>query len=99
MTYSTCFCNTYDCYALYYAVRDVCALKKFYFLQGHRELFNDEALSPFLEGVNVRTDEQRIQEVIVKSKHWIFFGLKQFYNILSKNCTCIMITLRQINLH
>ncbi|WAR21519.1 CF206-like protein [Mya arenaria] len=29
---------------------------------GHRELFNDEVLMPFLTGVNIRSDEQRIQE-------------------------------------
>lgn len=32
------------------------------YTRGHRELFTDEALSPFLEGVTVKTDEQRIQE-------------------------------------
>ena len=34
-----------------------------YVLQGHRELFNDDVLIPFLDGVNIKTDEQRIQEV------------------------------------
>ncbi|XP_052772365.1 cilia- and flagella-associated protein 206-like isoform X2 [Mya arenaria] len=32
------------------------------FTRGHRELFNDEVLMPFLTGVNIRSDEQRIQE-------------------------------------
>ncbi|KAL3864488.1 hypothetical protein ACJMK2_006167, partial [Sinanodonta woodiana] len=32
------------------------------FTRGHRELFNDDVLAPFLEGVEVKTDEQRIQE-------------------------------------
>lgn len=32
------------------------------FTRGHRELFNDDVLIPFLEGVNIKSDEQRIQE-------------------------------------
>lgn len=32
------------------------------FTRGHRELFNDDVLIPFLDGVNIKTDEQRIQE-------------------------------------
>lgn len=32
------------------------------FTRGHRELFNDEVLIPFLHGVTIKTDEQRIQE-------------------------------------
>ena len=35
----------------------------FFIIQGHRELFTDEILSPFLDGATVKTDEQRIQEV------------------------------------
>ncbi len=31
--------------------------------QGHKELFPDEALAPFLEGVTITTDEQRVQAV------------------------------------
>lgn len=32
------------------------------FTRGHRELFNDDVLIPFLEGVNIKSDEQRILE-------------------------------------
>lgn len=32
------------------------------FTRGHRELFNDDVLIPFLDGVTIKTDEQRIQE-------------------------------------
>ncbi|KAJ8316908.1 hypothetical protein KUTeg_004812, partial [Tegillarca granosa] len=32
------------------------------YTRGHRELFNDDVLAPFLEGVTVKTDEQRVQE-------------------------------------
>ncbi|KAH3708597.1 cilia- and flagella-associated protein 206-like [Dreissena polymorpha] len=32
------------------------------FTRGHRELFNDEVLMPFLTGVSIKSDEQRIQE-------------------------------------
>ncbi|OWF55043.1 cilia- and flagella-associated protein 206-like [Mizuhopecten yessoensis] len=32
------------------------------FSRGHRELFSDEVLAPFLEGAPIKTDEQRLQE-------------------------------------
>jgi len=32
------------------------------FTRGHRELFSDDALAPFLDGVTVSSDEQRIQQ-------------------------------------
>lgn len=32
------------------------------FTRGHKELFNDEVLIPFLSGVTIKTDEERIQE-------------------------------------
>merc|ERR1719394_1656185 len=32
------------------------------FTRGHRELFTDEALAPFLDGITILTDEQRIQQ-------------------------------------
>lgn len=37
--------------------------RNFFLLQGHRELFTDEILNPFLEGATIKTDEQRIHEV------------------------------------
>ncbi|XP_033756779.1 cilia- and flagella-associated protein 206-like [Pecten maximus] len=32
------------------------------FSRGHRELFSDEVLAPFLEGAVIKTDDQRLQE-------------------------------------
>ena len=34
------------------------------FTRGHRELFHEEVLVPYLEGVAVKTDEQRLQETM-----------------------------------
>ncbi|CAH1782884.1 unnamed protein product [Owenia fusiformis] len=33
------------------------------FTRGHREIFSDDVLAPFLDGASVRSDEQRMQEV------------------------------------
>ena len=35
----------------------------FVLLQNHQAVFSDDFLQPWLEGVDVKTDEQRIQEV------------------------------------
>ena len=47
--------------------------------QGHKELFSDEVLSPYLEGLSILTDEERIQAVgalsLVASLLWRLAGL------------------------
>ncbi|XP_013397751.1 cilia- and flagella-associated protein 206 [Lingula anatina] len=54
------------------------------FTRGHRELFTDEVLAPFLEGLTLKSDEQRLQEtggkenrvnvndINVKHLDWLF---------------------------
>ena len=37
----------------------------FIFLQTHLEVFTDEMMAPFLDGVHIKTDEERIREVII----------------------------------
>ena len=34
-------------------------------VQGHRELFSDDILMPFTEGLNILSDEQRIHAVCI----------------------------------
>ena len=51
------------------------------FTRGHRELFSDDVLAPYLGGLVVKTDEQRIQETsgaedCVDPKHYRLLPLK-----------------------
>lgn len=45
------------------AITEVSLIIHFHSIQGHRELLTDEVMAPVLEGVEVLTDEQRINQV------------------------------------
>lgn len=60
------------------------------FTRGHRELFTDEILNPFLEGATIKTDEQRIHETKAdkinpsdfKDLDWLFPDTTKHFNKL-----------------
>ena len=37
--------------------------------QGHRELFSEDVLNPYLDGLAVKSDKERIQEVMISMFH------------------------------
>ena len=61
------------------------------FTRGHREMYHEDIIIPFLDGVEVRTDEQRLQETM-GSEHrvcnsWIVCLVTEAYHAWFHFCS------------